>query len=212
MSPFSLPLLPELNLRRCKRRLQPRTASPASPKLGDRREQLCAFRQYFQASTLITFLFLTGFPRSDTVTPTAGNLPLPPKNLRNRSLQMKSSFSIIVRAKTLRPVFCIGCGVLLLLLAAAVPSRADEPAISFTGTTVNGTTGAFSLGFEFTTNNAIDVSALGFYNASLNLSLIHISTNANAGTASIPPKNPASRTSPSSSRTAPAYWSLPAII
>jgi hypothetical protein len=81
---------------------------------------------------------------------------------------MKSSFSIIVRAKTLRPVFCIGCGVLLLLLAAAVPSRADEPAISFTGTTVNGTTGAFSLGFEFTTNNAIDVSALGYYNASLN--------------------------------------------
>jgi len=79
---------------------------------------------------------------------------------------MKRSFSIAVRFKAFGPRFAIGCALLLLL--AALPSRADTPAISFTGTTVNGTTGAFSLGFEFTTNGTIDVSALGYYNASLN--------------------------------------------
>ncbi|MGH8290652.1 MAG: PEP-CTERM sorting domain-containing protein [Steroidobacteraceae bacterium] len=44
---------------------------------------------------------------------------------------------------------------------------ADPPAISFTGVTQNFTDGSWSLGFEFSPTTALDVSALGFYNANL---------------------------------------------
>jgi uncharacterized protein DUF4082/PEP-CTERM motif-containing protein len=79
---------------------------------------------------------------------------------------MQSQFSI--RMKHFRQSSWLVCCVLALLSAASVPLRASTAAIDFTGTTVNGTTGAFSLGWEFSTNVAIDVTALGFYNASLN--------------------------------------------
>jgi len=38
-------------------------------------------------------------------------------------------------------------------------------AVNFTGVTENTTNNSWSLGFQFTTNNAIDVTALGFYDA-----------------------------------------------
>ncbi len=44
---------------------------------------------------------------------------------------------------------------------------ADDPAVSFTGVTTNSTNGSWSLGWEFSTNTAINVSALGFYDATL---------------------------------------------
>jgi len=44
---------------------------------------------------------------------------------------------------------------------------ADDPAVSFTGVTTNFTNGSWSLGWEFSTNTAINVSALGFYDATL---------------------------------------------
>jgi hypothetical protein len=43
----------------------------------------------------------------------------------------------------------------------------DGPAVSFTGVSTNFSNGSFSLGWDFTTNVAIDVTALGYYNASL---------------------------------------------
>jgi hypothetical protein len=42
---------------------------------------------------------------------------------------------------------------------------ADVPAVSFTGVTTNYTDGSWSLGFEFSTNTAVNVTALGFYDA-----------------------------------------------
>jgi hypothetical protein len=44
---------------------------------------------------------------------------------------------------------------------------ADDPAVSFTGVTTNFSNGSWSLGWEFSTNTAINVSALGFYDATL---------------------------------------------
>jgi hypothetical protein len=44
---------------------------------------------------------------------------------------------------------------------------ADDPAVSFTGVTTNFSNGSWSLGWEFSTNTAINVSALGFYDAAL---------------------------------------------
>jgi hypothetical protein len=44
---------------------------------------------------------------------------------------------------------------------------ADPPAISFTGVTTNVTDGTWSLGYEFSPNSTVDVTALGFYNANL---------------------------------------------
>jgi len=44
---------------------------------------------------------------------------------------------------------------------------ADDPAVSFTGVTTNFNNGSWSLGWEFSTNTAINVSALGFYDATL---------------------------------------------
>jgi hypothetical protein len=44
---------------------------------------------------------------------------------------------------------------------------ADPPAVSFTGVTTNFTNGSWSIGFEFSTTTAIDVTALGFYDATL---------------------------------------------
>lgn len=44
---------------------------------------------------------------------------------------------------------------------------ADDPAVSFTGVTTNFTNGSWSLGWQFSTNTAIDVTALGFYDATL---------------------------------------------
>jgi hypothetical protein len=41
------------------------------------------------------------------------------------------------------------------------------PAISFSGISVNGTDGIWSLGWEFSPTTAIDVTALGFYDATL---------------------------------------------
>jgi len=60
----------------------------------------------------------------------------------------------------------------LALLAALFPtglSASSAPAVSFTGLNASDTFpgGAFSLGFEFSTNSAIDVTALGFFDADL---------------------------------------------
>jgi len=44
---------------------------------------------------------------------------------------------------------------------------ADPAAISFTGVSTNYTDGTWSLGFEFSPNTALEVTALGFYNADL---------------------------------------------
>jgi hypothetical protein len=44
---------------------------------------------------------------------------------------------------------------------------ADDPAVSFTGVTTNFTDGAWSLGWEFSSNTSINVTALGFYDAIL---------------------------------------------
>ena len=44
---------------------------------------------------------------------------------------------------------------------------ADPAAISFTGVSTNYTVGTWSLGFEFSPNTALEVTALGFYNADL---------------------------------------------
>lgn len=49
--------------------------------------------------------------------------------------------------------------------ASAVAHAADAPAVSFTGVTENSTDGSWSLGFEFSTNTAVNVTALGFYDA-----------------------------------------------
>jgi len=60
-------------------------------------------------------------------------------------------------------LFVVGCFV------TAPQLRADSmPAISFTSSSENFTNGSWSLGFQFTTNVATDVTALGFYNALLN--------------------------------------------
>jgi len=58
----------------------------------------------------------------------------------------------------------------LVLMATVLPSglRADSvPGINFTGVTTNSTNGSWSLGYEFSTNTAINVTALGFYDATL---------------------------------------------
>ena len=47
------------------------------------------------------------------------------------------------------------------------PYAGDGPAVSFTGVTDNFTNGNWSLGWQFSTNVSIDVTALGYYNASL---------------------------------------------
>jgi hypothetical protein len=69
----------------------------------------------------------------------------------------------------LRPISFLGA---LVLLAALFPSglaASSTPAVSFTGLNASDTFpgGAFSLGFEFSTNSAIDVTALGFFDADL---------------------------------------------
>jgi hypothetical protein len=53
------------------------------------------------------------------------------------------------------------------LLLGAVHLRADVPMVDFTSVSNNFTDGAWSLGWSFTTNIAISVSGLGYYNASL---------------------------------------------
>jgi hypothetical protein len=53
------------------------------------------------------------------------------------------------------------------LLLGAAHLRADIPALDFTSVTNNFTNGAWSLGWSFTTNVSISVSALGYYNAGL---------------------------------------------
>src|SRR5436309_3045285 len=53
---------------------------------------------------------------------------------------------------------------LLLGLGLTISSaRADTPAIDFTSPTANYTNGSWSLGWEFTVNQAIDVTSVGFY-------------------------------------------------
>jgi len=62
--------------------------------------------------------------------------------------------------------------VLLVSLSTLLPSgvwAGSVPAVSFTspGPGTNFTNGAYSMGYQFTTNTAINVTALGFYDAAL---------------------------------------------
>lgn len=58
-------------------------------------------------------------------------------------------------------------GVVATLLLLASLASAGSTAVSFTSVNVNSTNGTWSLGWQFTTNAAVDVTALGFYDASL---------------------------------------------
>jgi hypothetical protein len=57
--------------------------------------------------------------------------------------------------------------VATLLLCACMASAGSSPAVSFTSVNTNFTNGTWSLGWQFTTNAAVDVTALGFYDAGL---------------------------------------------
>jgi hypothetical protein len=67
------------------------------------------------------------------------------------------------------------------LLLGAAHLRADVPMVDFTSVTNNFTDGAWSLGWSFTTNISISVSALGYYNASLTGGLSGLSSGCNCG-------------------------------
>jgi len=55
-------------------------------------------------------------------------------------------------------------GIVMLILVVCAPAQAFAlTAIDFTGVTTDFTNGSWSLGFEFTTNQAISVTHLGFY-------------------------------------------------
>jgi hypothetical protein len=62
------------------------------------------------------------------------------------------------------------CLLGFLLSLALLPSpvlAGSVTGVSFTGVTTNFTNGSWSLGYEFSTNTAINVTALGFYDATL---------------------------------------------
>lgn len=61
--------------------------------------------------------------------------------------------------------FCFLAVLVSLAMVFPPGLLADVPAVSFTGVTTNYTDGSWSLGFEFSTNTAVNVTALGFYDA-----------------------------------------------
>jgi hypothetical protein len=67
------------------------------------------------------------------------------------------------------------------LLLGAAHLRADIPALDFTSTSENFTNGAWSLGWSFTTNTALSVTALGYYNATLTGGLYGLGAGCNCG-------------------------------
>jgi hypothetical protein len=76
---------------------------------------------------------------------------------------------------------CIALAVSLLLGVAHL--RADSPAVDFSSVNPsdNFTNNSWSLGWSFTTNVAISVSALGYYNASLTGGLAGLSADCHCG-------------------------------
>ncbi|MGD0437809.1 MAG: PEP-CTERM sorting domain-containing protein [Bryobacteraceae bacterium] len=70
-----------------------------------------------------------------------------------------------------RPISFLGAVGLLAAFLPSSLSASSVQAISFTGVnssdTLNNGEGPYSLGFEFSTNTAIDVTALGFFDATL---------------------------------------------
>ncbi len=66
----------------------------------------------------------------------------------------------------LRAVCLLGFLVSLALLPSPLLAG-SIPGVSFTGVTENFSNGSFSLGYQFSTNTAINVTALGFYDATL---------------------------------------------
>jgi hypothetical protein len=67
------------------------------------------------------------------------------------------------------------------LVLGAAHLRADVPMLDFTSINDNFTNGAWSLGWSFTTNISISVSALGYYNASLTGGLVGLGAGCNCG-------------------------------
>jgi Domain of unknown function (DUF4082)/PEP-CTERM motif len=67
------------------------------------------------------------------------------------------------------------------LLLGAAHLRADVPMLDFTSVNNNFTNGDWSLGWSFTPNRAISVSALGYYNATLTGGLFGLGPDCNCG-------------------------------
>jgi hypothetical protein len=67
------------------------------------------------------------------------------------------------------------------LLLGAAHLRADIPALAFTSTSENFTNGAWSLGWSFTANTGLSVTALGYYNATLTGGAVGLGAGCNCG-------------------------------
>jgi hypothetical protein len=68
--------------------------------------------------------------------------------------------------------FCL-YGSLVIAASLSATAKADTPGVSFTNPGYASTNGSWSMGYQFTTNNAITVTSLGIYDSGAVLSDTH---------------------------------------